>query len=51
MFVNLKPYNKMTLTFENEDMNIEWTHQNIQKKKVTIIFSLFFLGGYNAVSE
>ena len=51
MFANKLPYNKYTLTFENEEMNIEWTHQSIQKKKITILFSLFFMGGYNTVGE
>lgn len=51
MFVNSKPYNKYTLSFENEDMNIEWTHQSIQKKRLLILFSFPFVGGYNFVNE
>ena len=51
MFVNSKAYNKYTLSFENEDINIEWTHQSIQKKKLLILFSFFFVGGYNSVNE
>ena len=51
MFVNSKPYNKYTLTFESEHMNIEWTHQSIQKKKLLILFSFFFVGGYNSLNE